>query len=214
MKFGEELGRMDAGHWVQNAQEAHPRAVGAPLPVGQGRTTKPIPDSVSATDEAPAYTDAPPPGRSLHTPASSEPFSLQRALNMAMPFVQKLLPILDGNIASAVAGMIAPHPQPPASAPVVNLAPIEDSLTELQAQQNELRGHILDQNTSLKRVEDQLEMVREATDRNTLEQQELMEDLKAVGSKVNFFAYVMLLLLAASVVLNVVLYLHILRVLP
>ena len=57
-------------------------------------------------------------------------------------------------------------------------------------------------------------MVREATDRNTLEQQELMEDLKSVGSKVNLFAILALGLLAISVGINVVLYLHILRVLP
>jgi len=69
-------------------------------------------------------------------------------------------------------------------------------------------------NSSLKRVEDQLEMVREATDRNTLEQQELMEDLKVVGNKVNVFALVALGLLAVSVIINVVLYLHILKVLP
>ena len=57
-------------------------------------------------------------------------------------------------------------------------------------------------------------MVREATDRNTLEQQELVEDLKTVGSKVNVFALVALALLAVSIVLNVILYLHIQRVLP
>ena len=57
-------------------------------------------------------------------------------------------------------------------------------------------------------------MVREATDRNTLEQQELMEDLKAMGKKVNVIALVALGLLAVSVVLNLVLYLHIQRVLP
>jgi hypothetical protein len=57
-------------------------------------------------------------------------------------------------------------------------------------------------------------MVREATDRNTLEQQELMEDLKSVGHKVNMIALVALGLLAVSVLLNLVLYLHIQRVLP
>ena len=71
-----------------------------------------------------------------------------------------------------------------------------------------------EQNSSLKRVEDQLEMVREATDRNTLEQQELLEDLKTVGNKVNTFALFALGLLAVSIVLNVLLYLHIRRVLP
>jgi endonuclease III len=72
----------------------------------------------------------------------------------------------------------------------------------------------VEQNSSLKRVEDQLEMVREATDRNTLEQQELIEDLKGVGNKVNLLALTALCLLAISIVLNVVLYLHIQRVLP
>jgi hypothetical protein len=57
-------------------------------------------------------------------------------------------------------------------------------------------------------------MVREATDRNTLEQQELLEDLKTVGSKINVFALVALVLLAASILLNVILFLHIQRVLP
>ena len=57
-------------------------------------------------------------------------------------------------------------------------------------------------------------MVREATDRNTLKQQELMEDLKSVGTKVNFFAVLVLLMLAGSVLLNILLYLHISRILP
>jgi hypothetical protein len=57
-------------------------------------------------------------------------------------------------------------------------------------------------------------MVREATDRNTLEQQELLEDLKTVGNKVNVYALFALGLLAVSILLNVILYLHIQRVLP
>jgi hypothetical protein len=56
--------------------------------------------------------------------------------------------------------------------------------------------------------------VREATDRNTLEQQELLEDLKTVGNKVNVVAIIALGLLVVAVVLNLVLYLHIQRVLP
>ncbi len=96
----------------------------------------------------------------------------------------------------------------------MNLAPLEDGLAELQTQQKELREQVAEQNSSLKKVEDQLEMVREATDRNTLEQQELMEDLKSVGNKVNVLALVAFGLLAISIFLNVVLYLHIRRVLP
>jgi len=104
---------------------------------------------------------------------------------------------------------LTPPPTPPA-----NLDHIEDSLAELQTHHLDLRNQVVEQNTSIKRVEDQLELVREATDRNTLEQQELLEDLKGVGNKVNVYALVALALLLVSVLLNVILYLHIQRVLP
>ncbi len=164
---------------------------------------------------------APPPGRALANTIVNEPFEvpsgIQRtisAIRAALPWVQRILPLLDGNIGTAVSNMMGPHHRPSPPAQPVNLAPIHDSLAELQSQQLELRDQVVEQNSSLKRVEDQLEMVREATDRNTLEQQELMEDLKVVGNKVNIFSLVALGLLAISVIINVVLYLHIVRVLP
>jgi len=144
--------------------------------------------------------------------AAPENSGMQRAfqaLRSAVPYVQKILPLLDGNFATAFANILAPHPHPaPPPPPPVDLEPLTQSLTELRTQQRDLRVQIIDQNSSLKRVEDQLEMVREATDRNTLEQQELIEDLSAVGNKVNMFALIALGLLAASIALNVVLYLR------
>jgi hypothetical protein len=73
---------------------------------------------------------------------------------------------------------------------------------------------VTEQNTTLKRVEDQLEMVREATDRNTLEQQELLEDLKAFGNKVKVVAIVALVLAAVGFFMTLALFLHIQKVLP
>jgi t-SNARE complex subunit (syntaxin) len=134
------------------------------------------------------------------------------ALRLALPFVQRILPLLDGNIVTAVSNILGPHPQ---TAPhATSLVHVEDGLSDLQRQHQDLREQIVEQNSSLKRVEDQLEMVREATDRNTLEQQELIEDLKGVGNKVNLLAFAALCLLAVSIIVNVVLYLHIERVLP
>jgi hypothetical protein len=102
-----------------------------------------------------------------------------------------------------------PSPRPASPPPAVDLAPLEEGIASLQTQHRELRTQIVEQNVSLRRVEDQLEMVREATDRNTLEQQELLDDLKSVGNRVNIFAMAALLLLVISVMVNIILYLHI-----
>ena len=134
-------------------------------------------------------------------------------MKQAVPFVQKLLPLLDGQIAAAAANLLTvrPHVPPPQR---VDLQPIEHGLADLQVQQAGLKDQIADQNTALKRVEDHLQMVREATDRNTLEQQELIEDLKTITSRMNLLALLFLALLVISVLLNIFLFLHIQRVLP
>jgi hypothetical protein len=132
----------------------------------------------------------------------------------ALPFVHRLLPLLDGDFGTVVSNLIKPQAPPPPPAPTVDLAPLEATLTELRTQHRELREQFVEQNSSLKRFEDQLEMVREATDRNTLEQQELLEDLKTVGNKVNLVAVIAIGLLGISVLLNLLLYMHIQRVLP
>lgn len=132
-----------------------------------------------------------------------------------MPIVQKILPLLDGNIGTAVANFIAPRPHPPqAPAPKVDLAPLEEGLTRLQTQHISLREQVAEQNTSLKRVEDQLEHVREATDRNTLEQQELIEDLKAFHGKIKVIAVLGIGLLAVGFLLELMMFFHLQRVLP
>jgi hypothetical protein len=134
---------------------------------------------------------------------------------MALPLVQRILPLLDGNLATTVSNILSP-PAPPAPppAPQLNLAPIQKGLSDLQIQHRELREQFAEHNSSLKRVEDQLEMVREATDRNTLEQQELVEDLKSIGNKVNLVALIAIGLLAFSILVNLLLYMHIQRDLP
>ena len=120
----------------------------------------------------------------------------------AIPVVQKLLPLLDGNFATTMGALMAPqhHPAPP---PVqVDLEPVERGLAEVRNSNRELRTQVAEQGVTLKRVEDQLDRVREATDRNTLEQQELVEDLRAVGSRIGTFAIIGLTLLLISLGLN------------
>ncbi|MGA2888425.1 MAG: hypothetical protein ABSE51_10265 [Terracidiphilus sp.] len=164
----------------------------------------------------------PPPGHALaNSPSksvSSQPATgFERALGAlrhAIPVVQRLLPLLDGNYGTAVSNLLNPQPQAPPPPPPIDLTPVEDSLAALHAAHQDLRGQILVQNAALKRVEDQLEMVGDATDRITFAHKELAEELKIVARKVTVFAFVGLGLLAISIALSVILFLHIRRVLP
>ncbi|MFZ1939293.1 MAG: hypothetical protein WBA18_10820 [Terracidiphilus sp.] len=191
------------------------RAVGAPLSIGgSSRQSQPPQQGI-----ANRVTSAPAPGRALPSPASSDDSSgMQRAVNAFrafMPIVQRILPLLDGNIGTAVANLIAPRPHPqPAPPPKVDLAPLEQGLTQLQTQHLSLREQVVEQNTALKRVEDQLEMVREATDRNTLEQQELLEDLKAFSGKLKVVAVLGIFLLTVGLLLELAMFIHLRGVLP
>jgi hypothetical protein len=199
---------------VLPVRESAPRTLGSPLPMGS------TPRSQGRTEGQPSRPNAAPPGRALSVPANSEPDAssvMQWAMGFvkqAVPFVQKLLPLLDGQIATAAANLLANRPHTPPPQPRVDLTPIENRIGEMQLQQANFKDQLADHSTSLKRVEDQLEMVREATDRNTLEQQELIEDLKAVGSRVNLLALLFLSLLVISVILNIVMFLHIQRNIP
>lgn len=154
---------------------------------------------------------------------ANDPTALQRtlgAIRSALPVLQRLLPLLDGNILAALAGMLTlPQAQPhahaqPAPKPAVDLSPVEMRLTDLKTQQLELRGQMTTQDAALKKLADQLEQVREATDRYALEQEELVYELKAAGKRMNIVAFLAFALLAASIALNVVLYLQIHRLLP
>ena len=209
---------IDLGEERQEAPEPaalRQRPVGSPLSTGVSRRVGP-----SAQEGGASQVTPPPPGRALGQ-SPEEPSSAQGAANLVhavLPFVQRLLPLFNGSFASTIGNLLAPHAQAhldePPSSSKLDLAPIEDGLAELRSQQHGLRVQVTEQNTSLKRVEDQLEMVREATDRNTLEQQELLEDLKAYGTKIKIIAIIALVLAAAGVVMTLTLYLHMKKVLP
>jgi hypothetical protein len=186
---------------------AIPAATKPNSPLGTG-SAEPIGSNGPAF--APSYRANPAPARvaaaQASLPAPQDPNApksgFQRAINAVrstLPVVQRLLPLLDGNFATAIGALVAPHighhPTPP--------PPVQQVHVEVRTSHRELRGQVLEQGTTLKRVEDQLERVREATDRNTLEQQELIEDLRSTGSRISTFAIIGLTLLAISMALNI-----------
>jgi hypothetical protein len=219
--LGAELNSVDATEQELAARELGGRDVAGAVGVPVGRSLSGAPLSGAAGGTGKGLGRAAGLGRALGTVGGSTDEIEQedlggghKALSMlkqALPVVKNLLPLLEGNLLAAVSNMLATRPQTPAK---VDLAPIENQLTEMQLLQHDVRGKVAEHHMTLKRVEDQLEMVKEATDRNTMEQQELMEDLRAMGSKVHLFAAMLIGLLVLSVLLNFLLFMHIKQVLP
>lgn len=143
-------------------------------------------------------------------------------MGVALPMVRKALNLIGGRKGGAVARPLAPmsaavsKPDVAAVAATpaqTDLTAIADGLAAIKKQSSELRVQVVEQNASLLRIETHLEMVREATHRNTLEQKETIEDLRGVGRRINLVAAIGLGLLVASVASELLLYLRIIKVL-
>ncbi len=184
--------------------------------------TQPAPSAPPpARMETPRIEEVPPAARALaaqHADETAQELSgllrTIRAFRSALPLVQRLLPLLDGNVVAAITNVLAPRPQAAPAQKPVDMAPMESSLAELKAQHQELRNRVQEQGTSMQRITDQMERVRELTDRNSDELEELVEELKAAGKKMNIVAFLAFALLAASIALNVVLYLQFHHLMP
>jgi molecular chaperone GrpE (heat shock protein) len=136
-------------------------------------------------------------------------------LRRSLPHLLRLLPLLDGNVGSAVSNLISPPPPPLPPPPPVNLGPIKDGLAALQAESGDLHAQILEQHASLERIEERLERIAEATSRNAAAQQDLLKELNAIDGRLNQLkaagdrskkvAIAALVLLGVTVLLNILL---------
>lgn len=201
---------------ADNAGESRP-VQGTVLTIGETNET-PI---QASPGEAQRAGEVPAAARALAAHPSTEPeddpTAMQRTLRVlssALPLLQRLLPLLDGNVLGAVLNMLTPHAHGAPAQKPADLGPLTGGLAELKNQHRELRVQMQEQGESLKRMADHVQTVREALDRNTLEQQDLIEELKTAGKKMNLVALAAFALLAGSIAVNVYLYIQIHRLLP
>ena len=124
------------------------------------------------------------------------------AIRTVVPLMQKLLPLLDGNVASVVANLLAPR----LLSPQVDLHPIEAGVARLREDLAAIQARNAEHDASFKRVGDQLETMKEALESAALEQKEVMHQVGRVQKRVLVFSLVGLSLLAISVALDVVLF--------
>ncbi|MGB6193681.1 MAG: hypothetical protein WBF42_14525, partial [Terracidiphilus sp.] len=88
----------------------------------------------------------------------------------------------------------------------VDLEPIENAMTRMRKDHIDLRLSVADQNAAIKRVADQVETVKDAVERAGAETKALDRDVQQLRSRVNVFAWIGLILLLLSVVMNIVLF--------
>lgn len=183
---------------------AHPSTIEFPQPASNSSPASPADSHSDIAEHSADAAEAP-----LRLPSGVR--RVVAVLRVALPFVERVLPLLDGDSGTTASSHPTSLQPASAAAPPVpaDVARIEDSIAEFKTQYRTLREQVVEQDASLKRVEDRLGMVREATDRSTREQQELIENLKGVGKKVNVVAMVALGLLGVSIAIDIVLCLHV-----
>lgn len=199
MKAMSEVDLTQTGEPVQNGESVEQRErlrrmESGPQPLRPTTPLRTIPRPQQPITKPPARAVEPPRrfGRTLG------------ALKTVLPLVQKALPLLEGNVAAAVANLLVPGPVQQR----VDLEPMQHALTVVHTEHEELRGKLSEQGVALKRIGDQLEDVKEATERHASIQREVTDDLDSLRRRVGRIAWIGFALLAISIGLNVVLFLR------
>jgi hypothetical protein len=139
----------------------------------------------------------------------AKPSNFRRAMGAVravLPTVQKLLPLLEGNIAWTAANFLAPSGQSS-----VDLTPVKDAINKIHADQVAMRGHVAEYDTAFSRIEDQLKTVTDALERNANEQKDLSEDINRLRSRTSTILWIVFGLLIVSIATNVFFYLQMLH---
>jgi hypothetical protein len=127
--------------------------------------------------------------------ARPRPTGLQRAISVAktvLPLVGKVLPLLEGNVVATASNLLTPHQHE------VNLKPIEEAITSLQADQRALTFHTSEHKRTLRRLEDEFAALGEAVEKNAAGQAQLVEQVATLEKRNARFVRVIVSLLILS----------------
>jgi hypothetical protein len=115
-------------------------------------------------------------------------------LRVLLPYLGKIIPALEGNMTTALAHVAAP-PRQDLTEITRSFADVNKGFLDLQTANVEIRNNVKDQSIQLRRIDDQLLRLRESTERNTMEHQELVEDLRSASKLVRTLSTVMIVLM-------------------
>ena len=142
-----------------------------------------------------------------HLSAFEKTMGVLRAI---LPIAQKVLPLIDGQIGTVVSNFLGPQASPRQVAQT--LLQLQEGLAQLERQHMELRAAVAGQSGAFKLIDEQLETIRKLTEETAERQRSLAEGLERMRRKVNVAEIAGLILLAAVVALNVVLFVQMRRI--
>jgi hypothetical protein len=160
-----------------------PQPVAAALPPP---TPKPVPTALARS-----------------APNAHKPTRFERAIGIAktvLPLVGKMLPLLEGNVVSAASNLLLNHP-----AEQVNLRPLEESISRLQADHRALAFHTSEQKRTLRRLEDDFAALQESVQKNAADQAELIEHVAKLAKRTSSFMRLVVVLLVVSILFSALL---------
>jgi hypothetical protein len=137
--------------------------------------------------------------------ASEHRSGLQRtasAIRTMVPLVQKMLPLLEGNVVSAAANLLAPK----LMTPTIDLAPLEASLTTLRGEIASMEVRNAGHDRALKRIDAQLETMKDTLERSADEQEHTVDELSRIRKRVALFSAIGVVLLLVSIGVNAALF--------
>jgi len=190
-------------------QTVVPKEAAAPVIEQKIAAASPAPVPETVAPPAPVEADNGTNGHSLAKvsnvkPHHEDPSTLDRVLKVArfvVPVVQRVLPLLDGNIATAAANMLMSRPAPQ----VVDLDPIEKSLDKLKTAQAGLQEQVAAQSSRIKQLSTDLSALQEAAEERNAA---ISASLATLRKRVVILASVGAVLLAGSMAANVYLLLR------
>ena len=169
-----------------------------PLPIAPGRPTASV---------QPASTPRPEPGprptpTALARPTPPKPSKFERAISVArtvLPIMGKMLPLLEGNFVSAASNLFANPPHQ------VDLKPLEESISRLQADQRALAFHSTEHKRALQRLEDDFVVLQETVQKNAADQAELIEHVAKLAKRTSSFIRFVTILLVVFILFTALL---------
>ncbi len=159
--------------------------------------------------------DAPPTGRleprgngSRGDSRGGHPTGLERtvgAVRMLIPLLGKVLPLLDGNVAAVAANLLMSRPQ----AQPIDTYPLESALMKVRTELALMQDKAAEHDTAFKRIDGQLETMKDAIERSVVEQRDMAENVSKIQSRVLVFSVLGLVLVAVSIGVNVALFFYV-----